>query len=165
MDLFVDGATRLLACGGFMMRCALGRGGVSYTKREGDGATPMGIFPLRRLLYRADRVETPESGLPVAAIRESDGWCDDPRVPEYNMPVTLPFAASHEEMWRQDGLYDLVVVIGYNDEPPVRGLGSAIFLHVAGPGFMPTQGCVALALEDLVTVVHHLTPASKIRIG
>ena len=143
-----------LEAGDRRWRCALGHGGVRNDKREGDGATPVGGFALRRLLYRRDRLaEAPRTALPVAAIARDDGWCDDPGDPQYNRPVRLPYAASHEKLWREDRLYDIVVVLGHNDDPPVPGLGSAIFLHVARPDYGPTEGCVALALQDLLDLL------------
>lgn len=145
-------------------RCALGRGGVRSDKREGDGATPAGIFPLRRLLYRADRLVRPQSKLPMAKIQPSDGWCDDPRDAAYNQAVTLPYGARSENMWRADGLYDLVVITGHNDDPAVPGRGSAIFIHVANPDYGPTEGCVALARRDLMAMLPALDSASAIRI-
>lgn len=131
------------------VRCALGRGGVSGAKTEGDGATPVGCYPLRRVLYRPDRVKPPETGLPMSALTPSDGWCDAPDDNCYNRPVTLPYPASAEALWREDGLYDLIVVLGHNDDPPVPGAGSAIFLHVARADYGPTEGCVAVARADL----------------
>src|SRR3546814_5636749 len=83
----------------------------------------------------------------------------------YNRLVRLPFAASHERMWRDDGLYDLVVEIGYNDMPPVPGLGSAIFLHLARPDWGPTDGCVALARDDLLAVLAASGPERAIDIA
>ncbi len=145
---------------GGRMRCALGRGGVRRDKREGDGATPAGHWPLRRVLYRPDRIAAPPTALPCQAITPEDGWCDDPGDPAYNHPVGLPYAARHERMWRADGLYDLVVVLGYNDDPVVAGLGSAIFLHVARPDYGGTAGCVALALPDLQRVVAAVAPGA-----
>jgi L,D-peptidoglycan transpeptidase YkuD (ErfK/YbiS/YcfS/YnhG family) len=135
---------------GAEVRCALGKGGVTPAdaKREGDGASPLGVWPIRRLLYRPDR-GLPPTALPAAPIGPDDGWCDDPADPAYNRPVTLPYGASAERMWRDDGVYDLVVVLGHNDDPPVPGLGSAIFLHLARDGYAPTEGCVALARPDL----------------
>lgn len=146
------------------VRCALGRGGVRVDKREGDGATPAGAFPLRRLLFRADRLERPVTGLPTEAIRADDGWCDDPRSPSYNRPVRLPFSASHEKLWRDDALYDLVAVIGHNDDPPVPGMGSAIFLHVAKSDWGPTEGCVALTRDDLLRLIAACDETTSIRI-
>jgi L,D-peptidoglycan transpeptidase YkuD (ErfK/YbiS/YcfS/YnhG family) len=134
-------------------RCAVGRGGVRRDKQEGDGATPAGLLPLRRLYFRADRVAIPVCTVPREALAPGDGWCDDPVDRAYNRLVQLPYSGRHEELWRSDGLYDLVGVLGWNDEPVERGRGSAIFLHVARPDYAPTDGCVALALADLRRVL------------
>ncbi|BBK45316.1 hypothetical protein STVA_53360 [Allostella vacuolata] len=140
-----------LEAGGRRLRCAIGKGGIRADKREGDGATPVGRFALRRLLYRADRLASvPATGLPTTAIARDDGWCDDPEAPDYNRPVRLPHPARHERMWREDALYDLVVVIGHNDDPVEPGAGSAVFVHVARDGYDPTEGCVALSRPDLL---------------
>ncbi|HEX3349339.1 MAG TPA: L,D-transpeptidase family protein [Acetobacteraceae bacterium] len=130
-------------------RAALGRSGVRERKEEGDGATPAGLLPLRRVLYRADRVGIPRASAPREPIGPSDGWCDDPAHAAYNRMVRLPHPARHEALWRTDALYDLIGVLGWNDAPVVRERGSAIFLHVARPDYAPTEGCVALALADL----------------
>ena len=135
------------------MRCALGRGGVRLDKREGDGATPIGCFPLRRLLFRADKLSRPTSGLPVGALDPRDGWCDDPLDPLYNRPVRLPYPGRHERLWREDEIYDAIVVLGHNDDPVVPGRGSAVFLHIARSDFAQTEGCIALMREDLLKVV------------
>jgi L,D-peptidoglycan transpeptidase YkuD (ErfK/YbiS/YcfS/YnhG family) len=145
-------------------RAICGRGGVRADKREGDGASPEGIFPLLYGFYRADRIARPESGLPMTALQPNHGWVDDPADPNYNRLVTLPYAASHEEMWLADGLYDLVVVIGYNTDPVVPGRGSAIFLHVARPDFSPTAGCIAIARDTLAALLGLLGPGSTITI-
>jgi L,D-peptidoglycan transpeptidase YkuD (ErfK/YbiS/YcfS/YnhG family) len=127
--------------------------------------TPAGAFPLRQVMYRPDRLQAPETGLSVRAIDPSDGWCDDPRDPRYNQLIRLPCNAGHERLWRDDGLYDLLVVIGYNDDPVGAGLGSAIFLHVAKAGYGPTEGCVALALPDLIALLRACRPGDRIVIG
>jgi len=150
---------------GGAFRCALGRGGIRDDKREGDGATPVGCFTLRRVLYRPDRVAPPETTLPITPIDPTDGWCDDPSDPAYNQPVHLPHPASHEEMWRADGLYDVVVVIGHNDDPAVPGMGSAVFMHVAKPDYEPTAGCVALALPDLLALLKDCSPGDRLCIA
>ena len=136
-------------------RCALGRTGIvpAARKREGDGATPSGLLPLRRIHYRADRGPIPQTVVPRGPIAPADGWCDDPADPAYNRLVHRPFAASHEEMWRADELYDIVGELGWNDAPVVPGRGSAIFLHLARADFGPTAGCVALARADLLAVL------------
>jgi L,D-peptidoglycan transpeptidase YkuD (ErfK/YbiS/YcfS/YnhG family) len=130
-------------------RVSLGRGGVRADKREGDGATPVGLLPLRRVFYRADHGPAPRCSVPVEALAPEDGWCDDPADPHYNTRVRLPYPARHETLWRADGLYDVVGVLGWNDAPVERGRGSAIFLHVATPDYRPTEGCIALAAADL----------------
>ncbi len=135
------------------VRCALGRGGIAEKSGEGDGITPLGAFPLRRVFYRPDRIERPATGLAVVALREHHGWCDDLADAAYNSLISLPFAASHEIMWRDDGLYDLVVETGYNDRPVIAGKGSAIFIHIARPQYAPTEGCVAMAREDLLEML------------
>ena len=145
-------------------RCALGRAGIVSEKREGDGGTPVGQFHFRRILFRPDRLAEPESDLPVAAIAPTDGWCDDPGSAEYNRQVQLPVDASAEELWRQDALYDLVVIMSHNDDPPVAGRGSAIFLHVVPPDGGTTEGCVALPLAILLRVVASLNLDSVIEI-
>jgi L,D-peptidoglycan transpeptidase YkuD (ErfK/YbiS/YcfS/YnhG family) len=134
---------------GLSLPCALGCGGPVSDKREGDGGTPLGDWPLRQLHYRADRGGAPLTALPSRPIDRLDGWCDDPADLAYNRPVRRPYPASHETLWREDGLYDLVVELGYNDNPVLPGKGSAIFLHIARPDFGPTEGCVALTEADL----------------
>jgi L,D-peptidoglycan transpeptidase YkuD (ErfK/YbiS/YcfS/YnhG family) len=152
-----------LRCGDHIFPCVLGRSGINTHKHEGDGATPVGRFPLRRVLYRADRLTPPETKLSVAAIARDDGWCDDPGNARYNRPVTLPYATSAEAMWRDDHLYDVVVILGHNDDPVVPGAGSAIFLHVASD-HEPTAGCVALRRDDLLAVLRIAGPGSVIDI-
>ncbi|MDG5495474.1 L,D-transpeptidase family protein [Niveispirillum sp. BGYR6] len=165
MDLLVDqapdGSYQLFWPGG-RARCAVGRNGIRADKREGDGATPVGAFALRQVFYRADRLPRPQTGLPIAAIRPEDGWCDDPAHPDYNRPVTLPFAASHEEMWLAEPVYDIVVVLGHNDDPPVPGLGSAVFLHLARPGYEGTAGCLAVTLPDMLSLLRLARPGDRL---
>lgn len=143
-----------LFAGGVMMPCALGRAGVVTAKHEGDGGTPRGVFGLAGVLYRPDRGPRPRCGLPVAAIEKNAGWCDDPADPAYNQPVDLPYPAGAEHLWRNDRLYDLVVVIDYNLNPARRAAGSAIFLHLATTDFSPTAGCIAVSLA----IMHRLLP-------
>jgi L,D-peptidoglycan transpeptidase YkuD (ErfK/YbiS/YcfS/YnhG family) len=167
MDLIVDakpGETRGTArLGKHAFPCALGRSGLIGEKREGDGGTPLGRFPFRRLLYRADRVPHIETRLPARHIEPNDGWCDDPASPDYNRPVRLPHPARHEKLWLEDHLYDLVVVIGHNDDPVVKGAGSAIFLHVARADWGPTAGCIAFARGDLLTILAQVSASDAVR--
>ena len=161
MDIHVYADNRLLSKGR-SLRCALGTGGVTGSKCEGDGATPTGCFPLRRVLYRADRVTAPKTALPVAALAPDDSWCNDPVDRNYNRPVKRPYAASHEMLWRDDHLYDVIVAIGHNDDPPRPGAGSAIFLHCARDDFTPTDGCVALRRADLLDLLQCCRPGDRL---
>jgi L,D-peptidoglycan transpeptidase YkuD (ErfK/YbiS/YcfS/YnhG family) len=146
-------AAGTLVFGGGVFRAALGRGGLRADKTEGDGATPLGMLPLRLVFYRADRITKPRTTLPLEPMSPADGWCDDPAHPAYNTRVTLPHAARHERLWRDDPLYDMCAVLGWNDTPVVAGRGSAIFLHVARPDYAPTEGCIALSPGDLATLL------------
>jgi L,D-peptidoglycan transpeptidase YkuD (ErfK/YbiS/YcfS/YnhG family) len=147
-------------------RCALGRSGVipAAEKREGDGATPLGIWPIRRVLFRPDFGPAPRTRLPTAPLARDDGWCDAPGDPAYNRPVKLPFAASAEKMWRTDHVYDLVCVLAHNDNPPIPGLGSAIFLHLARRDYSPTEGCVALARKDMMELLAEADAESSVQV-
>ena len=164
MDLIVRSDGTAL-WGSRSFRCALGSGGLVRDKREGDGGTPIGAWPMRRLLWRPDRLPRPETHLAIREIRPRDGWCDAPDDAAYNQPVRLPYRASAEHLRRRDRVYDLVVPLGYNDDPPVAGRGSAIFLHLARPTYAPTQGCVALALPDMLEVLRDASPDSRVIIG
>jgi L,D-peptidoglycan transpeptidase YkuD (ErfK/YbiS/YcfS/YnhG family) len=144
---------------------AVGRAGVKADKHEGDGATPAGTYPLVSILYRPDRVAPPRSQLPVRALVPNAGWVDEPSDANYNRPVSLPYPASAEQLWRDDELYDALIVIGYNMEPVVPGAGSAIFLHIATPDFAPTAGCVAVEREILLGLLPLLGPGSQIVIN
>lgn len=157
--------TGWLQAGWMRFPCALGRSGQAAAKREGDGATPRGRFVIWRVLYRADRLRRPGTGLPIAAIQRDDGWCDAPDDRNYNRPVRHPYRVSAEAMWREDGLYDVVVVISHNQRPRVRGHGSAVFIHCAREGYEPTAGCVALRRIHLLRVLASLGRGACILIG
>lgn len=148
----------LLTVGGLTLPCALGRTGLTRFKREGDGATPVGRFELLSGHWRADRSLPPGGPLRLTPIRTDDGWCDDASDGRYNRPVRIPFAPSHETMRRDDGLYDVVIVLDANIRRRVIGRGSAIFFHLARDGFAPTAGCVALRPADMRRVLARLGP-------
>jgi L,D-peptidoglycan transpeptidase YkuD (ErfK/YbiS/YcfS/YnhG family) len=120
---------------------------------------------MRRVLYRPDRLARPATGLPVTKLTPQMGWCDDPMDVEYNRQVRLPFHARHEVLWREDHVYDLIVELGFNDDPVISGRGSAIFLHVAQPDYAPTEGCVACALPDLLGLLATVQPGDKLAVG
>jgi L,D-peptidoglycan transpeptidase YkuD (ErfK/YbiS/YcfS/YnhG family) len=147
--------------------CVLGRSGVvsAEMKREGDGASPLGVWPIRRVLYRADRGPPPRTALAASAIGPDDGWCDAPGDVAYNRPVRLPYPASAERLFREDHVYDLIVVLGHNDDPVRDGMGSAIFLHLMRPERTPTEGCVALLRGDLDRVLAEAVTGDAIEIA
>jgi L,D-peptidoglycan transpeptidase YkuD (ErfK/YbiS/YcfS/YnhG family) len=164
--ILVDTATRRLVAFGESIPCEIGRAGSidAAGKREGDGATPLGLWPIRAALLRPDRVQPPVGWqIPWRWIRRDDGWSDDPRDPAYNRPVRHPHVHSAERLWRQDGLYDLVVVLGHNDSPPVPRAGSAIFLHCAEVD-RPTEGCVAIAAAKLQWLVARVRPGDLVEL-
>lgn len=153
---------------GRAVRCALGKAGViaAADKREGDNRSPAGVWLIREILYRPDVYpDGPTTALPVRPMAPDDGWCDAPGDPAYNRPVKLPYAASAERLWRDDHVYDLVGILAHNDEPPVPGMGSAIFLHLAREDFSGTEGCVALARADLEALLATAQPGDAVEIG
>ena len=168
----VDVAAGTLTLGDWHCPCVIGKGGLvnAADKREGDGATPRGDWPIRAALLRPGRIDAaPAPALPWCWVRASDGWCDDPADPAYNRPVRRPRATSHEILARDDQAYDVIIVLGHNDAPPVPGRGSAIFFHqwVIGETGLPkaTEGCVAIAPEDMRIMVAMLRPGMVMRIG
>lgn len=143
--------------------CALGRAGIASTKVEGDGVTPIGRFAFRELFYRPDRQPKPITLLNTRAIAPEMGWSDDPTDPgNYNRLIMLPYDYSHERLWRDDHVYDLIIPLGYNDDPAITGKGSAIFLHLARPGLRATEGCVAVELAVMLALLSDLTAASRL---
>lgn len=143
--------------------CVSGQGGIQQDKKEGDGATPVGNFPLRRVFYRADRVKPFPCALPLTAISSDDGWVDDPLDPLYNQFVKLPYPGClDEKLWREDSVYDIIVVVGYNDDPVIPHKGSAIFIHIIRPEKTPTAGCIALAKEDLISILSEVTSSTQL---
>ncbi|MEO9970636.1 MAG: L,D-transpeptidase family protein [Hyphomonadaceae bacterium] len=155
MQIIVNTTQAQALFGGKAYKCASGKGGAvsAEDKTEGDGATPLGQWRLRRIFYRPDRIAPPKSNLPLVPLRPTDGWCDAPLDPLYNRPVSLPYPSSHEKLWREDHVYDVIVELGHNDDPVIPYRGSAVFMHVAKTDYTPTEGCIALALDDLLDLL------------
>ena len=154
-----------LLAGSLALPVALGRGGIKANKREGDGGTPRGTFRLRRLWWRADRLPRPMTHLPVRPITGADGWCEDPADRRYNTPIRLAPGRSGDRLKRDDALYDFIIEIDHNTRPRIAGRGSAVFVHVARPGFAPTAGCVALKPDALRRLIARVGPKTRIAIG
>jgi len=145
--------------------CAIGKNGFSENKKEGDGCSPIGVFALRECWYRADKMPPPKTNLPIKIIHENDGWCDDVESEDYNKCVKLPYRFSHEKLWRSDHVYELIIPLGYNDSPIIKGAGSAIFMHIAREKYEGTEGCIALSLSDLLEILPMLSAKNFIEIG
>lgn len=157
--------TGKIAIGTRSFPCVLGRTGLTFMKREGDGKTPIGSFHLIEILTRPDRVANLSSGLIRRRINPKMGWCDAPGHPRYNREVGLPFPASHETLWRKDGAYDCVVILDYNIVTRRQGRGSAIFFHLADKTSQFTQGCIAVSLCDMHKILRHCGPRTRISLA
>lgn len=158
-----DSRRGILSAGGRSFACALGRGGMSSRKREGDGATPIAAMRLMDGYFRADRIKRPACALVLNPLGPRDGWCDAPGDANYNRPVRLPYPAGHETMLRDDRLYDVCLVLDWNLRQRRRNAGSAIFLHIARPGFSPTEGCIAVAPETMRWLLPRIGPRTVVR--
>ena len=158
-----DASRGFLTIGGKTFDCLLGKNGISVNKREGDMATPAGSFRILFGYYRKDRIRLPPSGLSLKAIRKNLAWCDDPVHPNYNRPVDLPFSASHENMQRQDTLYDIVIVMDHNFKNRKRGMGSAVFFHLTA-GKPYTAGCIAISGDTMLKILPGLSDKTVIHV-
>lgn len=148
-------------------KCRIGRKGTitQARGREGDEKTPLGTYKLRFGFYRRDRLTYPPSPLNFLGLQPDDGWCDAPDDPAYNRFIRLPYAASHERLWRDDGAYDIILVMDHNDSPPEPGLGSAVFIHIAQPDDRETLGCIALEPEVMARLLPHIHHDRKVSIA
>ena len=166
MILVADMAAGTMTAFGETVPAVFGKGGAvaAADKREGDGATPLGVWPVRAALLRPDRVAAPATKLQWRWLRPGDGWSDGVDDPAYNRPVTWPHGFSAEQLWRDDHVYDIIVVLGHNDAPPVPGLGSAIFFHCTRPDLRPTEGCVAVDKAVLQRWLDAMTPGDTLAI-
>ncbi|WP_097090577.1 L,D-transpeptidase family protein [Novosphingobium sp. Chol11] len=160
----VDSASGRLQFGTLDIEFTLGRSGVcaAADKREGDGCTPLGEWPLRGVLLRQGKIDPAAIQLPWRWVREGDGWSDDPADPAYNRPVHLPRPFSAESLLREDDAYDVIIILGHNDAPPVPGQGSAIFLHLSEG--RPTAGCIAIDRGDMLKLLPMLAPGDTVEI-
>jgi L,D-peptidoglycan transpeptidase YkuD (ErfK/YbiS/YcfS/YnhG family) len=141
---------------------AIGRMGVSHRKREGDGATPAGTYRLQNLHFRQDRLRRIPSSLDSRPLNAQMGWCDDVASRLYNRPVEVDAPERHEKLWRDDAVYDILISTSHNQRPRVRGAGSAIFVHLARPGYEATQGCVAISLADMRRLMPRLSHKTRL---
>ena len=149
---------------GYKLKCCIGKSGIKRFKKEGDLATPKGIFKLDLLYYRKDRNKSLKCKIRKRVIKKSMGWCDDSRSKKYNQEITFPFKDGTEKLYIKDKMYDIFINIKYNHSPIVKGNGSAIFLHLANIKYKPTKGCVAILKKDFLKILPLINKNTKISI-
>ena len=145
-------------------RCSLGINGIKNKKKEGDGITPKGIFKLKKIYYRKDKVKNIVTKVKKIKITKNMGWCDDPKSKFYNKLIRLPSKFGHEKLYRKDDIYNLIIILDYNMNPVIKNKGSAIFIHLAKKNYKATQGCVGLKQNDLIKLIKMIKKNQKIKI-
>jgi L,D-peptidoglycan transpeptidase YkuD (ErfK/YbiS/YcfS/YnhG family) len=146
-------------------RCALGEAGIKKKKKEGDNVTPIGIFKIIKMYYRSDKIKNITTDIKKIKIKKNMGWCDDPSSDLYNQQIKLPNTYSHEKLYRNDNLYDLILVLNYNINPTKKYKGSAIFIHIANNSYKKTKGCIALKRKHLIELISKIKKNTKIKIN
>lgn len=171
MNIIVDTKALTLIWGDFVTPCSIGRSGpCEYAdKKEGDGCTPLGRYPLRAVIFNPQRLVVPGAmQLPWRWSRDNDGWSDGLGDPCYNRPVFLPHKFSAETLRRNDPLYNIIVILGHNDDPPLSGNGSAIFFHLWNHekpiDERTTEGCVAISYDAMMQLLPKFTTDNFIEI-
>ena len=152
----------LLLYRGYKLKCSIGKSGITNLKKEGDLATPQGVFKLGFLYYRKDRNKSLESKIKKRVIKKSMGWCNDSRSKKYNQEIYFPFKYGAEKLYRKDTMYDIFINIQYNHTPIVKDNGSAIFLHLTDKKYKPTSGCVAILKKDFLKILPLISKNTKI---
>jgi L,D-peptidoglycan transpeptidase YkuD (ErfK/YbiS/YcfS/YnhG family) len=154
-----------LKCKNLKFRCALGKAGIKRKRKEGDNITPKGIFKIIKIYYRADKIKDIETPIKKIKIKKNMGWCDDPNSIYYNKQIELPSKFSHEKLYRNDNLYDLILVLNYNVNPIIKNKGSAIFIHIAKKNYKKTKGCIALKKKHLIELISKIKKNTKVKIN
>ena len=148
----------------FKFRCALGKNGIKKKIKEGDNITPKGIFKIIKIYYRPDKIKKIISPIKLVKIKKNMGWCDDPNSHLYNQQIKLPNKFSHEKLYRNDNLYDLILVLDYNTQPIIKNKGSAIFIHISNNSYKKTKGCIGLKKTNLIELLSQIKKNTKIKI-
>ena len=146
-------------------RCALGKAGIKKKEKEGDNVTPKGIFKITSVYYRPDRIKNIITIIKKIKIKKNMGWCDDPDSHFYNQQISIPNKFNHEKLYRNDNLYDLILVLNYNTNPIIKNKGSAIFVHIAKKNYKKTKGCIALKKKNLIELISKIKKNTKIKIN
>ena len=148
----------------YKVKCAVGKRGVNLKRKEGDFITPIGLYKIKYILYRKDRIKKIPSKLRKIRIKKNMGWCDDPKSKRYNKLVNLPFSYGYEQLFKKENIYDIILVLNYNMNPVKKDKGSAIFVHVAKKNYEKTRGCVAVKKLDLLKILKEIKVKTKVKI-
>jgi len=143
-------------------KCALGKAGIGKKKLEGDQITPKGTYKIVEIYCRKDRLKKISSKFKLIEIKKNMGWCDDPKSKKYNQLIKLPSQYSHENLYRKNNIYDLILVLNYNMNPIIKNKGSAIFIHIANKKFKNTEGCIAIEKKNLVRLVKIINKRTQV---
>jgi L,D-peptidoglycan transpeptidase YkuD (ErfK/YbiS/YcfS/YnhG family) len=146
-------------------RCALGRAGIKKKEKEGDNITPQGIFKIIKIYYRSDKIKKIKAFIRTIKIKKNMGWCDDSESEYYNQQINLPNKFGYERLYRNDNLYDIILVLNYNTNPTIKRKGSAIFIHVSKNSYKKTKGCIALQKKHLLELIPLIKKNTKIKIN
>ena len=163
MDIIIK--KHLLLYKGYKLKCSIGKSGITNLKKEGDLATPQGVFKLGFLYYRKDRNKSLKSKLKKRVIKRNMGWCDDSKCKKYNQEIYYPFKYGSEKLYRKDKIYDILINIKYNHSPIIKGKGSAIFLHLTDTNYRPTKGCIAISKKKFLEILPFIKKETKILIS
>tara|TARA_X000000950_G_scaffold172731_1_gene210292 strand:+ start:339 stop:839 length:501 start_codon:yes stop_codon:yes gene_type:complete len=148
----------------YKVKCAVGKRGIGLKKKEGDLITPIGLYKIKYILYRKDRIKKIQSKLRKIKIKKNMGWCDDPKSKKYNKLINLPFGYSYEQLFKKENIYDIILVLNYNMNPVLKDKGSAIFIHVAKNNYRKTLGCIAVKRSDLLKILKEIKVNTKVMI-
>ena len=146
------------------VKCAIGKKGIGNKKKEGDLITPIGVFNIKYILYRKDRVKV-STKLKKKVIKKNMAWCDDPKSMHYNKLVKLPFAHKHEKLYKKENIYDIILVLNYNMNPIKKNKGSALFIHVSKINYKKTEGCIAIKKLNLIKLLRKINPNTRVKIS
>ena len=149
----------------YKVKCALGKKGIGYKRKEGDLITPKGEYKIKYIMYRKDRVKKIKSKLKKVVIKKNMGWCNDPRSNKYNKLIKLPYNFGYEKLFRRENIYDIIVVLNYNMNPIIKNKGSAIFIHVARKSFKSTLGCIAVSKRNLKKIIKIINKSTIVNIS
>jgi len=149
----------------YKVKCALGKRGIGSKKQEGDHITPVGLFKIKYLLYRKDRIKKIKTRLKKIIIRKTMGWCNDPESKKYNKLIKLPSKSSYEKLYKKNNVYDIILVLDYNMYPTMKGKGSAIFIHIAKKNYKKTEGCIAIKKLDLLKIIKEIRNNTRVKIS